>query len=120
MKKALQIVGALAAALAGVVYTAFVWSALWNIVSVTSGAMWIASLAAGAIAAVLALTLLFRPAQWWLFPLCFSGATFLFSIVTMSEVRVALLWLALGSVTFGVALGGNYLARLIPSKPPRS
>ena len=120
MRNALLTLGAICAALAGLGYVAFLWGAIWNIVTVASGLFWLVSLAGGAIATVLALTLLFRPAQPWLFPLCFSGATFLFSVVAITEPLVALSWVGLGLVTFAVALGGTYLARYVSSKLQRT
>jgi len=120
MRRALLTIGAICAALAGVGYVAFVWGAIWNIVTVASGLFWFASLASSAIAVVLALTLLFRPTRPWLYPLCFSGATFLFGIVAASEPLVALSWAGLGLITFVVALVGTYLARYVSSKLQRT
>lgn len=120
MRNTLLTIGSVCAALAGVGYVAFVWGAIWNIVTVLSGVLWLAALAGGAVAVVLALTLLFRPNQPWLFPLCFSAATFLFSIVASSEPLVALSWAGFGLATFIVALGGTYLARYVSAKLQRT
>lgn len=111
MRNAAIVFGAIFAVLAGVAYFSFFWAAIWNIVGVMSGVLWLGGLAASAIAIVLALTILFRPSQAWLYPLCFSAATLSFSLVALSEPLVALMWIGLGLATFALTLSGTYIAR---------
>jgi hypothetical protein len=109
MRVAYLVAGTLCAAASGVGYLGFLWGAAWA----GFGLMRSVSLAAGAIAIIVALTLLFRPGRAWLFPLCFSGPILLVSIVALTEPRTALAWVVLGVITFAVALCGTYLARYV-------
>jgi hypothetical protein len=116
MRVAYLIVGSLCAAAAGVGYLGFLWGAAWA----GFGLERTAALAAGTVAVIVALSLLFRPGRAWLFPLCFAGPIFLVSIVALTEPHVAFAWVVLGSVTFAVGLCGTYLARYVSKKVQRT
>lgn len=106
--------GAAVALVLGVPYFLASFARAWDLrLELAYIATWLGFSVVSTAGVTMALTILLKPSNPWLYPVAFSLATLLFALSAMGQPIAAGFWLAVSAATIGIGYASGRLAQRI-------